>query len=439
MSKFTNALYTNDNLLILNGLNSNSIDLIYLDPPFNSKRFYSAPVGSRAAGSSFKDMWTWADVNEEYLNTLADNYPALTKFIASIGKIHSKAMMAYLTYMAQRIIEMHRVLKSTGSLYLHCDPTASHYLKVLLDEIFGKNNFRNEIIWHYRRWTGKAKKFQSLHDIIFFYTKSDDYTFNELFRSTTEGQIKKHAKGWDRNSVIINAKRQPQLIIYDKAKVEYAVKNKKLDLSVFARIIENDKLETKESDVWTDINILNSQSKERTGYPTQKPLALLHRIIRSSSNEDDIVLDPFCGCATTCVAAQQLNRKWIGIDIAEQAAEVLVERLSDDAGIFKDFLSTAIIPQRTDIQIIEPTKSVKERLYKEQNCLCNACGKHFDIWNLEIDHIIPKSKGGGNYYENYQLLCGACNRIKGDRPMEYLRLKIKTREDMLGKLIQFGE
>ena len=409
MSKFTNALYTNDNLFILNGLNSNSIDLIYLDPPFNSKRFYSAPIGSRAAGSSFKDMWTWADVNEEYLNTLADNYPALTKFIASIGKIHSKAMMAYLTYMAQRIIEMHRVLKSTGSLYLHCDPTASHYLKVLLDEIFGKNNFRNEIIWHYRRWTGKAKKFQSLHDIIFFYTKSDEYTFNEQYTPYTEKSLKR--------------------------KQNYHTRIKGDDIFVTSI----DEKGVRENDVWVDIQLLNSQSKERTGYPTQKPLALLHRIIRSSSNEDDIVLDPFCGCATTCVAAQQLNRKWIGIDIAEQAVEVLVERLSDDAGIFKDFLSTAIIPQRTDIQIIEPTKSVKERLYKEQNCLCNACGKHFDIWNLEIDHIIPKTKGGGNYYENYQLLCGACNRIKGDRPMEYLRLKIKTREDMLGKLIQFGE
>jgi len=408
-SKFTNILYTNDNLFILNGLNNKSVDLIYLDPPFNSKRFYSASIGSKAAGSSFKDMWTWADVNEEYLNTLADNYPALTKFIASIGKIHSKAMMAYLTYMAQRIVEMHRVLKSTGSLYLHCDPTASHYLKALLDEIFDKNNFRNEIIWHYRRWTGKAKKFQSLHDIIFFYTKSDEYTFNEQYTPYTEKSLKR--------------------------KQNYHTRIKGDDIFVTSI----DEKGVRESDVWTDINILNSQSKERTGYPTQKPLALLHRIIKSSSNEGDIVLDPFCGCATTCVAAQQLNRKWIGIDIAEQAVEVLVERLTDDAGIFKDFVNTDVIPQRTDIQIVEPTKSVKERLYKEQNCLCNACGKHFNIWNLEIDHIIPESKGGGDYYENYQLLCGACNRIKGDRPMEYLRLKIKTREDMLGKLIQFGE
>jgi len=180
-TKFTNTLYTNDNLFILNGLNSSSVDLIYLDPPFNSKRFYSAPIGSKAAGSSFKDMWTWADVNEEYLNTLADNYPALTKFIASIGKIHSKAMMSYLTYMAQRIVEMHRVLKSTGSLYLHCDPTASHYMKAVLDEIFGKDNFRNEIIWHYGQRTAFHKQhFSRKHDTILFYSKSNKSFFGKV-------------------------------------------------------------------------------------------------------------------------------------------------------------------------------------------------------------------------------------------------------------------
>ena len=436
---FTNTLYTNDNLFILSGLNSNLVDLIYLDPPFNSKRFYSAPIGSKAAGISFRDMWHWKDVNEAYLETLAGKYPALSKYIAPIGAIHSEAMEAYLTYMAQRIIEMYRVLKDTGSLYLHCDPTASHYLKVVMDEIFGRDNFKNEIVWHYRRWTGKAKKFQSLHDIILFYTKSDEYTFNELFRQTTEGQIKKHTKGWDRNSVIIDGKRQAQLIIYDKDKVEYAVKNGTLDLSAFARIIENDNLETKESDVWTDINILNSQSKERTGYPTQKPLSLLHRIIKSSSNEGDIVFDPFCGCATTCVAAQQLGRKWIGIDIEKQAANILVKRLSDDAGMFKDFVNTTIVPQRTDVTIAEPTKPIKESLYKKQKGFCNGCKAQFEIRNLEIDHIIPKSKGGGSYYENYQLLCGDCNRKKGNRNMEYLRMRIGKEEELLKKKIIFGE
>jgi site-specific DNA-methyltransferase (adenine-specific) len=408
--KFVNTLYTNDNLFILNGLNSNLVDLIYLDPPFNSKRFYSAPVGSKAAGASFKDMWTWDDVNEEYLNTLAKNYPALTAYIAAIGSIHSDAMKAYLAYMAQRVIEMHRVLKNTGSLYMHCDPTASHYLKVVLDEIFGKNNFRNEIIWCYRGGGSPKKDFGRRHDVIFRYTKSSDYTFiadriripyqSEGFGRTDDAMWGKH-KGTDK--------------VYKP--------------NPLGKIPED----------WWLMNVLNANDPERTGYPTQKPLALLHRIIKASSNEGDIVMDPFCGCATTCVAAQQLDRKWIGIDIAEQSIDVLVERLSDDAGIFKDFVNTPIVPQRTDIYQVEPQKPIKERLYKEQNCLCNACGKHFDIWNMEIDHIIPKSKGGGDYYENYQLLCSHCNKLKGDRTMEYVRLVVKTRTEMLEKQIIFGK
>ena len=375
---FTNTLYTNDNLFILNGLNSKLVNLIYLAPPFNSKRFYSAPIDSKAAGTSFKDMWNWEDVN-----TLAEKFPALAEYIASIGAIHSDAMKAYLTYMAQRIIEMHCVLKDTGSLYLHCDPTASHYLKVVLDEIFGKNIFRNEIIWHYRRWTGKAKKFQSLHDVIFFYTKSDEYTFNEQYTPYTNKSLKR--------------------------KQNYHTRIKGDD--VFVTSI--DEKGVRENDVWVDIQLLNSQSEERTGYPTQKPLSLLHRIIKSSSNEGDIVLDPFCGCATTCVAAQQLDRKWIGIDIERQAVNILIERLSNDAGMFKDFANTEIVPQRTDIQKIEPTKTVKERLYQQQS--------------------------GGDNYENYQLLCSNCNRMKSDNPMESLRLKIKIRSHLLNRKIIFGK
>jgi site-specific DNA-methyltransferase (adenine-specific) len=191
-------------------------------------------------------------------------------------------------------------------------------------------------------------------------------------------------------------------------------------------------------DVW-DISILNSQSKERTGYRTQKPLALLHRIVKASSNEGDVVLDPFCGCATTCVAAQQLRRKWIGIDIEKKAVDILVDRLRDDAGLFTDFINTDIVPQRTDVTIEEPSASIKERLYKEQKGLCNGCNTDFDMRNMEIDHILPKAKGGGDYYENYQLLCGSCNRIKGDRPMEYLRMKVKVREEMIKNKIVFGE
>ncbi|MBC6400613.1 MAG: HNH endonuclease [Ekhidna sp.] len=154
-----------------------------------------------------------------------------------------------------------------------------------------------------------------------------------------------------------------------------------------------------------------------------------------------MVLDPFCGCATTCVAAQQLGRKWIGIDIETKTSEILIDRLSDDARLFKDFVhlkENASLPKRTDIKEEPVSASVKEKLFEQQEGLCGGCKEEFNIYNFEIDHIIPKSKGGGDYYENYQLLCENCNRIKGDRPMEYLRIKIKARESLLNQKFSFG-
>ena len=408
---FHNSFYTNDNLYVLSGLNNESVDLIYLDPPFNTKRMFSAPVGSKAAGASFKDMWTWKDVDEYYLDSLADNFPTLARYIADVGVIHSKAMMAYLTYMAQRIIQMHRVLKDTGSLYLHCDPTASHYLKLLLDCIFVDNGgtYRNEIVWCY---TGPGspmmRQFNRKHDIIFWYTKSNQWTFNKDAVRLPYKNGSPHSGGF--------VEKDGARLIPD----EYTV----------GKVPET---------WWRDIAIVARSKSERTGYPTQKPLALLKRIVLASSNVGDVVLDPFCGCATTCVVAQRMQRKWIGIDIEKQAVKILIERLSDDAGLFKDFIATDYIPKRTDIKEVQPSESVKQRLYKQQKGQCNACREDFKIWNLEIDHIIPKAKGGGDYYENYQLLCGSCNRIKGDRPMEYLRLKIEMRERMMKNKIFFGE
>jgi site-specific DNA-methyltransferase (adenine-specific) len=250
MKEFTNTLYTNDNLFVLNGMNSSSVDLIYLDPPFNSKRFYAAPVGKKAAGVSFKDMWTWQDVNEAYLETLADKYPALTRFIATIGEIHSKDMMAYLTYMAQRIVEMYRVLKDTGSIYLHCDPTAGHYLKILLDEVFGRNNFRNEIVWNYTGNSVPKKCLPRKHDIIFWYSKSNVFQFYPdkiliPYSQLTEKRYN-HTDEEGKRYKISALRGGKQEIIYMK-------EGKYPD------------------DVW-DIPII--RGKEATGYPTQKPLAL---------------------------------------------------------------------------------------------------------------------------------------------------------------------
>ncbi|GAB6395564.1 MAG: DNA methylase N-4/N-6 domain protein [Bacteroidales bacterium] len=342
-------LYTGDNLYVLHGLNSGIADLIYLDPPFNSKRLYAAPVGSKAAGASFKDMWTWADVDEQFLDSLATNYPALARYIASVGGVHSPAMMAYLTYMAQRIIEMHRILKETGSLYLHCDPTASHYMKLLLDSLFGKKNFVNEIIWYYKNASRGKRRLAKAHDVILWYAKSPRYSF---YKEAIMVPFESGMTEWSYTQGHMRGKPKPEGKVAD--------------------------------DVFI-LPYLNPMSKERTGYPTQKPLVFLHWIIEMASNEGDLVIDPFCGCATTLVAAQQLGRKWIGIDIAEQSVPILVDRLSDDAGLFKDFIATQKIPVRTDIQIVPPSIPVKQRLYKDQNGLCNGCGKAFGLENLEID------------------------------------------------------
>ena len=407
---FTNTLWTNDNLFVLYGMNSESVDLIYLDPPFNSKKIYSAPIGSKAAGTSFKDIWIWQDVNENYLDKLVENYPFLVDFIKSIQTTHSKAMMAYITYMTQRIIELHRILKKTGSFYLHCDPTASHYLKIVLDTIFGKNNFINHINWLYNT-QGKPKKgFARKHDDILFYGKDKQhFYFNKI--TIEPKDIARY------NKIEKETNRQYQI---DGKGYKYY-----LDEGRYC------------PDYW-DIPALTNHSKERTGYRTQKPLALLNRIIKASSQERDIVFDPFCGCATTCVAAQQLNRKWIGIDIETKATDLLIERLSNDAGLFSDFVHRIDVPQRTDLKIEPITKTIKERLFQKQKGKCNACDVEMRIIDFEVDHIIPKAKGGGDYYENYQLLCGNCNRVKGDRPMEYLRTKIKSREKLKNQ-ISFGE
>ena len=407
---FRNTLYTSDNLYVLLGLDSGLVDLIYLDPPFNSKRTYSAPVGSKAAGASFKDMWTWKDVDEHNLDSLAVSHPDLTKFIAGAGEIHGKPMMAYLTYMSQRVVEMRRVLKDTGSFYLHCDPTAGHYLKIMLDGIFGKKNFIAEIIWSYAWGVRTTRRWNRKHDVILMYAKSRIFTFNY--------------------SAVMEKRREEVLrrLEFGSASATMAADRGK----------SGDRTMALPTDVWY-IPTLNAMSKERTGYPTQKPLDLLKRIVLASSNEGDVVMDPFCGCATTCVAAQQLGRKWIGIDVEEQARNVLIRRLSSDAGgIFNDFTATRLMPRRTDLTEVPPSGGVKQRLFGEQQGKCNACGQAFEPRNLEIDHIVPKSKGGGDYYENYQLLCGSCNRIKGDRPMEYLRMKIATLE-RAGNRASFGE
>ncbi len=279
----------------MRGMNSECVDLIYLDPPFNSNRTYEAPIGSKAAGAAFKDAWTLDDVDVHEHGELADRNPAAYAVIESARRAHGKSMQSYLIFMAVRLMEMHRVLKPSGSIYLHCDPTASHYLKIILDGVFGAKNFRNEVVWDYSFRLMDLKRFYNRkHDIILFYAKSKENYFDMPKME------------WTKEALVESRK---QKIHIDADGVEWIWMpggrgNSKNKLRRIDEIIADGKAV---SDVW-QIPIISSSSKKRLGYPTQKPLVLLERIIKASSSSGDLVFDPFCGCATTLVAADRLQR-----------------------------------------------------------------------------------------------------------------------------------
>ena len=380
------TIFTGDNLPIMRGINSKSVDLIYLDPPFNSNTNYAAPIGSKAAGAEFKDTWTLDDIDNAWLDLIETKYPVLNRVIHAAMTNSDKS---YLIYMAARLLEMHRILKDTGSIYLHCDPTMSHYLKLVMDAVFGKGNFRNEIVWHYYNVASTSRKFIGRkHDTIFFFAKSDATSFN-----------------WD-------SMREPYSSDSNWVKASGSYGDPRYSPNEKGKLMH---------DVWR-IPTINNMAKERTGYPTQKPLALLEHIIKASSNKDEVVFDPFCGCATTLVAAGRLQRDWIGIDISAKAAELVVERVKADQGLFQKIVARTDIPKRTDLGDIPRYNAPenKTRLYGEQSGNCNGCGTHFQQQHLEVDHIIAENVGGTDHIENLQLLCSNCNRIKGDRGQEYL-------------------
>ena len=392
------TIFTADNLPIMRGMNSESVDLIYLDPPFNSKHNYAAPIGSKAAGAEFKDTWNLSDIDDAWHDEIQSVNPAVYSIIETAGLVGGKSSKAYLIYMAIRLLEMQRVLKSTGSLYLHCDPTMSHSLKLMLDAIFGHKNFLNEIVWHYYNIASTAKKFLGRkHDVIFCYSKGS-HTFNSDEAREPYSEDSNWAKGGGYT-------KDPRYKPNPKGKLLH--------------------------DVWR-LTAINNMAKERTGYPTQKPLALLERIIAISSSKNDVVFDPFCGCATTCIAAEKLQRQWIGIDISPKAFDLVKDRMRKEVQVGDYALLGAVIhrqdiPKRTDQGKLPAPKTHKKTLYGEQSGYCAGCKTHFQARNLDIDHKIPKAKGGTDHKDNLQLLCGNCNSIKGDRDMLYLMSQLEQR------------
>ncbi len=393
------TMWTGDNLDIMRGMNSESVDLIYLDPPFNSNRTYSAPIGSQAAGAAFKDTWTLSDVDNAWHGEIADRQPALYSIIDAAGHSHGKGMKSYLIMMAVRLLEMRRILKETGSLYLHCDPTASHYLKSLMDAIFGAGNFRNEIVWCYRGGGVPKYDFARKHDILFRYSKTENVVFNVdavrvAYSEDSSERLKYKARSFRESGTYDNYNQNPR---------------------------------GKHPEDWWPMQPIMPSSKERVGYPTQKPLALLDRIIKASSNEGNLVLDPFAGCATACVAAERLHRQWVGIDISEKAAELVQVRIRREIDLFHDFkpIRRSEVPQRTDLGKLPNYRTHKHQLFGKQEGHCRGCRVAFPFRNFTVDHVVPRTRGGTDHLDNLQLLCGACNSLKGDREQQYLVAKLR--------------
>ncbi len=361
----TNKLYYGDNLDILQKhIARESVDLIYLDPPFNSNRSYNvlfkdeSGLDSAAQIKAFEDTWHWdASARDTYDALIHDAPDRVATAISALRTIvGDNQMLAYLVMMTARLVELHRVLKPTGSLYLHCDPTASHYLKMILDTIFGAQNFRNEIIW--KRTSAhndqNITRYGAIHDIIFFYSKSNTWTFNKIYTEREENAPKthdlyKHSDGnlYRKGDCTAPGGRGPKYewnghtrnwrFTQEEAKrleAEGLIVYSKNGMPRVLRPVELTR-GSQLQDMWTDIDPPNSGSSEILGYPTQKPVALLERIIAASSNPDDVVLDPFAGCGTTISAAQKLGRQWVGIDITHLSVSLLVYRLQDMFGLKK--------------------------------------------------------------------------------------------------------
>ena len=485
------TLFHGDNLTFLRAMNSETVDLIATDPPFNKGRDFHATPDSLAAGARFQDRWSWEDdVHDDWVDKITDDFPHVMNVIQGSRSSYGDDMGAFLCFMGVRLLEMRRVLKPTGSIYLHCDPTASHYLKELMDAVFGRGNFRNELAWKRTSAHGDANRYASVSDRLLYYSlegatwnrqylplgadyiardyrhkdETGRYRFDNLTGpGLSDGESGKPWRGYDPGSAgrcwsvprVGNYAHWLEANLIPDYRSLQGV-HERLDALEKAGLIDwtqdgyprlkryfaASKGEAV-SDFVADIQNVNNRSKEHLGYPTQKPLALYERIIRASSNAGDVVLDPFAGCATTCVAAERLGRQWVGMDIWDKAHDTGIERLQkeglaaggDSAGMlpFGDIHYATEPPPRTDDgEEAAPFLRVKERirepegqkmsraemydfLLTQHGMKCQGCDRVFDDPRyLELDHNTPRSDGGLNHISNRILLCGPCNRAKSN-------------------------
>ena len=455
------TIFTADNLDVLQGMNSECIDLIYLDPPFNSNAEYQNPFDREVR---FHDVWTMDKVRREWMLHLQREQPALNPIITSAAITHDESMQAYLAYMSIRLVEMQRVLKETGSIYLHCDPTASHYLKAAMDYIFGHRNFVDEVIWNYGTPSGgraAGKKPVKAHDTLLVYAKSyGKHTYNMQHLSYSEEYVRERFVRTDEDGRRYRMRKRGP----DREERQYLDESKGVPLS----------------NVWSDLgqlyaNHLVKKKQEETGYPTQKPRALLERIISISSNPGDVVLDPFCGCATACVAAEGMTdplnaailepRRWIGIDISPMAYDIVLQRMESERSIRERdanrrhftpigdvthkvlryekedirgdlrYLVGGDVPERTDIkEAAEPQEietrspNIREIRYIQQDGCCAASGEKVALRRLNTGYIVSgKRFNGPNVDGNIQLICEKHNSMKSEGTMADLDARMREK------------
>lgn len=458
------VIYTLDNLRVLRGLNSECIDLIYLDPPFNTGKQWHNPIGDGGAEATFNDIWGWEiERNETMQQSIERQWEeeqdyagtAVREVVEAAFMAHSPRMGAYCAWIAPRLQEMQRILKPTGAIYLHCDPFAGSYLRLLMDAIFGQRQFRNEIEWKRTSSRSDAHRYGRIHDRLLYYTGGPDATWNGAYEPYDEAYIDKfyrHREDGRRYTLDNMASPNPRPnMTYTWRGFPPPNKGWRYERATMQRLHDEGRIWYPDTtdrrprlkryldeqqgrsagDVITDINPIAAHANERTGYPTQKPLALIERLITASTNPGDVVLDPFAGCATACIAAQKLERQWIGIDVEPKAVELCRQRLRDELGLFDETQELTSPPKREDerqLELIPGRRQLRLELWRQLQAAqqtdhpsCPECDRAPGIDFMEIDHIIPRAQGGPHTRDNVQLLCSHCNRSKGGRTMRQWR------------------
>ena len=449
------SLFVADNIHILRGMNSESVDCIATDPPFNAKRVFNAPLGGKAAAQRFDDRWRWDDVTDEWQDLIATDHPAIKEIIEAAavieggsidhrtGKIATGAknsIAAYLAYMAPRIVEMRRVLKPSGVLFLQCDGEANAYLRLLLDSVFGRARLINEIVR--RRTEAKndpTRRLAKNHDVVLAYGKRDGWKWNPPYEpydmanldAKTLSQYSKIEGGrrYQLDNLTSPQKNRPNLTYkflgvtrvwrWTRERMEAAYAAGRVVQAAPGRVPRykrflDEQPGRKRDDIWLDVAQPGNSAAD---WSTRKPVSLYRRLIECATDPGDTVCDPFAGCATTCVAAEQLQREWIGIDIDPVAEQVTLDRLADETGL--NMVETPVAVRktlrRTDIPHI-PDAKLRQALWARQgrqcaNPYCDA--ESLRPADLELDHRIPRVRGGDDDVLNRIGLCSNCNRRKG--------------------------